>query len=126
MELLDEVMLPTVRNMLLPEGPILFVHDNCPIHKSHVVRHWFAQHPDVVPLFWPAKSPDMNPIEHIWATMANEWTHQNERTPEALERHVVRTWESLRATPRICESLVDSMPKRVRELRENEGKYTKY
>jgi transposase len=125
-DILEEVMLPTVRAMFIDEGPILLVHDNCPIHRCTVVREWFQNHPDVIPLYWPSKSPDMNPIENIWAVMTNEWEHQNERTQEALERHVTQTWESLRRTPRICYNIVDSMPRRIEKLIENQGRYTKY
>lgn len=86
--ILEDVLLPTVRAMALPPPePIYLVQDNCPVHKSRVVAQWFDAHPVFVNLFWPARSPDLNPIENLWGDMVNEWHHQNERTPAALERH---------------------------------------
>ncbi|ORD97419.1 TCB2 [Hepatospora eriocheir] len=42
--------------------------DNDPKHTSNVVKDWLDEkNIDVLP--WPPQSPDMNPIEHIWAYM---------------------------------------------------------
>lgn len=64
-ELLDEVMLPTVRNVY-PESDfpeIDFIRDNCPINTARVTRHQ-----DIKSIPWPAMSPDLNPIENLSGT----------------------------------------------------------
>ena len=106
--------------------PIFLVQDNCSVHTSRVVDRWFNEHPEVIRLFWPARSPDLNPIENLWGLMVNEWDHANERTKDALERHALTVWEGLRRRPNICNSLVRSMPRRIEACVEAEGKYTKY
>ena len=36
-----------------------------PVHKSEVTQEWFEDSPDVLRTFWPAKLPDLNPIENV-------------------------------------------------------------
>ena len=50
--------------MIIPD--FAFQQDNAPVHKSEVVRNFLAQKQWEV-LDWPAYSPDLNPIENIWA-----------------------------------------------------------
>ena len=104
MDILEDVLLPSVRAVYPAPEHIFMVQDNCPVHTSLLVREWFEEHPSITPLFWPAKSPDLNPIEHLWARMTLEWDHKNERTPSALMEHVREVWEAFRGRPQLCES----------------------
>ncbi|XP_066941288.1 dynein axonemal heavy chain 6-like [Macrobrachium rosenbergii] len=35
------------------------------VHNSRVVQEWFKRHPEIIRINWPAKSPDLNPIENL-------------------------------------------------------------
>jgi hypothetical protein len=42
-----------------------FQQDNARIHTARAVKEWFETHRIWV-MDWPAHSPNMNPIEHVW------------------------------------------------------------
>ena len=106
--------------------PIFLVQDNCPAHKANIADQWFRDHPECVRPFWPAKSPDLNPIEHLWGIMVSEWEEWNERSAANLRRHCQSVCENLRRNQCMLEALLRSMPRRIAAVREANGLNVKY
>lgn len=126
--ILEDCMLPTVRAIYSQEDmpEIHLVHDNSSVHTARRTLEWLNDHPEVSALQWPAKSPDLNIIEHIWAIMVREWDSQQEKTAAALSNHVMEVWDSVRRRPRICQNLVASVTNRLNEVLDNNGWWTHY
>ena len=49
-------------------GSEIFQQDGAPCHTSKMMKSWF-QDSKIELLDWPGNSPDLNPIENVWAIM---------------------------------------------------------
>ncbi|KAF8642965.1 hypothetical protein AX16_009295 [Volvariella volvacea WC 439] len=64
-EILDDDLLGSLKDLKIKKKDIYFQQDNDPKHTSGHAQDFFnAQGLDV--LSWPPNSPDMNIIEHVW------------------------------------------------------------
>ncbi len=72
---------------------------------------------------WPRMSPDINPIEHLWGIKQNVEERKVSNIHQ-LRDVVMEEWK--RTPVATCEALVNSMPKRIKAVLENNGDHTKY
>ena len=124
-EILERELIHTLHAYDLDPANLIFQHDNDPKHTSKSVRRWLNLQEFVV-LKWPAQSPDLNPIEHLWATLKCR-LNQYERPPKGmleLWERVEDCWASI--TPNECQNLYRSMPKRIAAVIAAKGRWTNF
>ena len=101
------------------------VDDNARPHRSHDVNE-FLDDNGIERMEWPAKSPDFNPIEHIWAYMKDRITPTltEHHTLVDLRRMVQMEWQNL--PQRLINRLIQSMNTRARQCVQYRGGYIDY
>jgi transposase len=73
---------------------------------------------------WPANSPDLNPIENVWAWMKTEVEKALASTEAELKDAIVDAWS--RYPLEFTGHLMDSMPARLRATIKNNGGRVRY
>ena len=87
--------------------------DNDPKHTSKVVAKWLKNN-KVNLLEWPSQSPDLNPIENLWAELKK---HVRARRPTNLTQlHQLSQQEWAKIHPIYCGKLVEGYPKRLTQV----------
>lgn len=72
----------------------------------------------------PPNSPDINPIENIWGLMDVHIKEKEPRTKAELVAAVKEAWEKI--PQNTIDNVIDSMPRRIQAVMDNDGKWTKY
>jgi transposase len=121
----------TVSEYMLPFAHLkygtdfVYQQDNAPIHSSKMTQEFFSRM-DVEVLDWPARSPDLNPIENLWATMARRVYGDGKQYDDMneLRQAVLAAWDSI--TLDEIRTVIDSMPRRCIQVVERKGDKTNY
>lgn len=125
LEILDDYVIPSFEWYGMNPAKSIFQQDNARVHTSSIVQDWFRKH-NITVLKWPANSPDLNPIEHVWAYIKRRLNRY--KTPpkdmDELWRRMEEIWAKL---PRkLIRRLYESMPRRIRALLQSRGGAIKY
>nr|AAA88882.1 Tc1-like transposase [Drosophila virilis]CAA89219.1 Tc1-like transposase [Drosophila virilis] len=98
--------------------------DNDPKHKSFLCRTWLLYNCSKV-IDTPAQSPDLNPIENLWAFLKKRVGKRSPTNKNALIKAIQEEWIKI---PEIYDlhNLIQSMSRRLRAVMDANGQYTKY
>ena len=111
---------------LYPEGWFL-QQDNAPSHKSKATMKFF-QDQGLQVLDWPANSPDLNPIETLWAIIKRRLAECKKTTvmdwKQKVEIEKIEIWDEI--SDKQLQRLVESMPRRIEACIAAAGCHTKY
>ena len=101
----------------------VFQHDNDPKHTSKTTIA-LLKRLRVKVMDWPSMSPDLNPIEHLWGIL--KWKVEVCKVSNICQLCdvIMEEWKSIPVAT--CEALVNSMPRRVKAVLDNDGGHTKY
>ncbi|CAB4400876.1 unnamed protein product [Rhizophagus irregularis] len=103
----------------------IFQDDNAPIHTARVVKSWEEEN-EVNSLPWPAQSPDLNPIEHLWDELERQVRAHKPlpKNRENLWEILQEEWSNIEADK--YQNLISSMPRRISAVINSKGYPTKY
>jgi transposase len=94
-----------------------------PKHTSRVAKEFLGNNvPEVMD--WPSNSPDLNPIENLWAIVKRNTELRRPKNLSELEIFLCEEWEKIPNSLLI--NLVNSMPQRCREVIDKNGERIPY
>ena len=108
-----------------PNSEGIFQQDLAPCHRAKKVNTLLSEK-GIRLLDWPGNSPDLNPIENLWAIVKLEAQNRDCTTIEKMTQAIINIWFSEPKMKHHCSKLVDSMPKRVKEVIRKRGGHIKY
>ncbi|CDQ99026.1 unnamed protein product [Oncorhynchus mykiss] len=101
----------------------VFQMDNEPKHTSKVVAKWLKDN-KVKVLEWPSQSPDLNPLENLWAELKNRVRARRPTNLTQLHQLCQEEWAKIH--PTYCGKLVEVYLKRLAQVNLFKGNATKY
>lgn len=119
-DILAPVVVPFVR-----QHNLVFQQDNARPHVARICTEFLeAEHVQV--LDWPAYSPDMSPIEHLWDALDRR-VRQRAQVPGNVRQLRAALQEEWNNIPQATiDNLVNSMRRRCVALRNAHGGHTRY
>jgi transposase len=138
MRMLDQHLVPFIEERNADgQVNLEFQQDNARPHTARRTKDFLEELIETHGLTlmeWPPNSPDMNPIEHLWAHLKLE---PHRRFPDtvnlkgapqtikaSLRPRLASVWHQIQAE--VLQDLVNSMPRRVEALLKAKGWYTEY
>ncbi|KAK1790588.1 hypothetical protein P4O66_014464, partial [Electrophorus voltai] len=98
------------------DGAFLFQHNCAPVQKARSIKTWMSEF-GVEELDWPAQSPDLNPIEHLWDELEQRLRARPSPPTSVSDLTNVLLEEWPKPPINSFLNLVECLPRRVEELK---------
>jgi len=100
-----------------------FQQDNDPKHTAGIVKEWIIYNIPHTLATLP-QSPDINPIEHLWAIIEKALQKFNITSKASLKEKILEVWNSISLS--VTEKLINSMHNRLQHVIRAKSGPTKY
>jgi len=118
---LQRVVVPTV-NKLREEGRTpVFMQDGARPHTAHANLEYLGSKGIVLLENWPARSPELNPIENLWAYIQRKVSDRGPENQEDLREMVQEEWDAIPQA--LIDEYVLSFQQRLSECRQRKGQH---
>ncbi|GFV43247.1 transposable element Tcb2 transposase [Trichonephila clavipes] len=110
---IDEVLLPHVRLYRGAVGDkLVFMDDNATCHRTLAVQDCLDSE-GIHQLVWPARSPDLNPIENVWDALGRQVASRNypPTNKNPLIRALTEEWDKL--PQQLLDNVVQRFPSHI-------------
>lgn len=121
---LEKRLIPQLKDWF-GDDDCIFMQDGAPCHTAKSVMK-FLEESKINVLKWPGNSPDLNPIENLWAIAKKRVQKLGATTKNQVIENFIKVWHHDPDIVKICITLIESMPKRIEMLIKNNGYHTKY
>lgn len=103
----------------------ILMDDNATAHRARIVNA-FLDEQGIERMYWPARSPDLNPLEHAWDILQRRIKSRNPQPSTRIElaNVLVEEWALIPLAD--IRTLIRSFPKRIQEVVTARGGHTHY
>ena len=126
-DVLSQYYIPWVLDLYKNEDKVFtFQEDNATCHTGAYAKWWKRSHSMNVMEKWPAQSPDLNPIGHVWSQPARKLLRRKNSicNTEDLRREFLLAWENIDVD--FTAKLIESMLRRCQAVIDSKEDATKY
>lgn len=124
----EQILKPAMPDIkrLLPNSSFIFQQDGATCHTAKTTQDFLRGQPfKFLPKEdWPGNSPDLNPIENVWARLAWMVAKRQPKDLADLKRFLKQEWNKM--DDDYIGNYVKSMPRRIAAVEAAGGQYTKY
>jgi transposase len=116
---------PQIKKWFKKGEKFVFMQDGAPCHTAKIIKKYLNN--VKIPLLpWPGNSPDMNPIENLWAIVKRRMASIRITTRAELINRLTDVWHHDPEIAEIARNCIESMPTRLKSLFQCKGQRTKY
>ena len=122
LETLEEKLLPSIHDFMTSNA--IHLDDSAPPHRGNTINEWHERN-NIQKIKWPGNSPDLNPIENLWAIMKSKLRRRIITNKRRLIEEIINIWRN-EIDHEVIKRLALSMKQRINNVLKNKGNSSNY